>query len=63
MYVCICNAYRDHEIVEAAHRTPGGVDAVYKALGGEPQCRRCQAVAEILIEQARLGSPLSPTTG
>lgn len=59
MYVCICNAYRDHDIIDAAQRTSGDVDAVYKALGGEPQCRRCQEIAEALIEQVRLGAGIT----
>ena len=38
MYVCICNAYRDAEIREAA-------------LGGGPRCGRCLPTAQELIDR------------
>lgn len=52
MYVCICNAIRETELRCAARRCPGDADAVYAALGKQPQCAQClDDAAEILIEE------------
>jgi bacterioferritin-associated ferredoxin len=52
MYVCICNGIRESELRCAARRCPGDADAVYAALGKQPQCAQClDDAAEILIEE------------
>lgn len=54
MYVCICNAIRESELREAARATMGDADAVYSALGCEPDCRQCiEEANEILAEERR----------
>ena len=54
MYVCVCNAIRESELRHAARRTEGDVEAVYAALGWEPQCRTCLDEAEEIIVEVRL---------
>lgn len=54
MYVCVCNAIRESELREAALVTMGDADAVYAALGCEPDCRQCiEEANEILVEERR----------
>ncbi len=43
MYVCICNAVRETEIKEVIAEGVRDVDAVYDALGVEPQCGTCRS--------------------
>lgn len=58
MFICICNAIRDTELRDTARRCQGDVDAVYAALGKQPQCGQClDDAAEILIE-ARTTQPV-----
>ncbi len=51
MYICICNAYRDAEIREAARAGLRSAPKAYAALGGKPRCGRCLPVAQELIDQ------------
>ncbi|MEY4722452.1 MAG: hypothetical protein RIQ46_2177 [Pseudomonadota bacterium] len=52
MYICICNAIRETDLRCAARRIPGDADAVYAALGHQPQCGQClDDAATILIEE------------
>ncbi len=52
MYVCVCNAIREHELRHAARRTNGDAEAVYASLGCEPQCCMCLDEAnEIIVEE------------
>ncbi len=51
MYVCICNAYRDAEIREAARSGLRSARKAYAALGGGPRCGRCLPVAQELIDR------------
>lgn len=53
MFVCICNAIRDHDLREAALRCDGDAEAVYAVLGKVPQCRQCLDEAEELIAEER----------
>jgi len=54
MYVCVCNAIRDSELRHAARNVEGDVEAVYEALGCQPQCCMClDEAAEIVIEERR----------
>ena len=56
MYVCICNAYRDAEIREAARSGLRCARKAYAALGGGPRCGRCLPVAQDLIDREH-GAP------
>ena len=54
MYVCICNAIRECELREAAHATPGDIEAIYAAIGKRPNCRQCLDEAhDIVVEERR----------
>ena len=53
MYVCVCNAIREHELRHAARRTEGDAEAVYAALECEPQCGMCLDEANELIAEER----------
>ena len=53
MFVCICNAIRDHDLRDAALRCDGDAETVYAVLGKVPQCRQCLDEAEELIAQER----------
>ncbi len=50
MYVCICNGYRDAEIREVARSGVRCAKKAYHALGDGPNCGRCLAVAQDLID-------------
>ena len=57
MFVCICNSIRESELRTVARRCPGDADAVYAALGKQPQCGQClDDAAEILIEEREMAS-------
>ncbi|MCY4231971.1 MAG: (2Fe-2S)-binding protein [Alphaproteobacteria bacterium] len=56
MYVCICNAYRDAEIREAARTGVRSAHKAYAALGGGPRCGRCLPDAQDLIDREH-GAP------
>ncbi len=56
MYVCVCNAYRDAEIREAARSGLRCVHKAYAALGSGPRCGRCLPVAQDLIDREH-GAP------
>ena len=51
MYICICNAYRDVEIREAARAGLRSAHKAYAALGAPPRCGRCLPVAQELIDR------------
>ena len=58
MYVCICNAYRDAEIREAARAGVRCAHKAYAALGGEPRCGRCLPTAQELIDREHDAPPV-----
>lgn len=60
MFVCICNAIRDHELRAAALRCDGDATAVYAALGKTPQCGQCLDEAEELIAEERAVAAVTP---
>ena len=60
MFVCICNAYRDAEIREAALAGARRARDAYRALGGGPRCGRCLRDAQILIDEAHGGRMTPP---
>lgn len=53
MYVCLCNAIRDHEVDDAISRGGASTEEVYEALGVEPQCGSCMCEIERRIEASR----------
>jgi len=55
MYVCLCNGIRESDIIDAAHRTDGNAESVYRALGIEPSCGSCLDFADDLIADVRSG--------
>lgn len=54
MFVCICNAIRECELRAAARQCcSSGSEAIYLALGREPQCRQCLEEADEVIAEER----------
>jgi bacterioferritin-associated ferredoxin len=52
VYICVCNAIRECELRAKARQCRDGVDAIYEALGKQPQCGQClDEAAEILIDE------------
>ena len=56
MFVCLCNAYRDAEIREAARFGARRAKDAYAALGRGPRCGRCLAFAQGLIDEVHRGA-------
>lgn len=52
MFVCICNAYRDHEIAAAARAGARSAEEAYEALGNGPNCGCCLEAAEEIVREA-----------
>jgi bacterioferritin-associated ferredoxin len=52
MYICLCNAITDRELL--AHSAAGAtsVEMAYEALGYQPMCGKCVPVARQLLRQA-----------
>ncbi|MCK9543279.1 MAG: (2Fe-2S)-binding protein [Novosphingobium sp.] len=61
MYVCICNAIRDHELEDAAKKVRGKAHDVYRALGCMPQCGQCLEDADDIIADARIEECMTAT--
>ena len=58
MYVCICNAIGEAELRRMAQHVPGDAEAVYAALGKQPNCGSCLADADaVLFEEREAGVP------
>ena len=53
MYVCVCNAIRECEFRNAAHRVAGDAEAVYEMLGKQPQCGSCLEDADMILAEER----------
>lgn len=53
MIVCSCNVIREEEIRAAAREGSRTPEAVYAALGFEPQCGCCLGYAQELINEER----------
>ncbi len=54
MYVCVCNAYSEKQILKAV--VEGGAKSVkdaYAMLGCQPQCGQCCRFARYLIKSAK----------
>lgn len=57
MYVCLCNAYRESELRQAAS---GGITCAkkaYAALGNGPNCGRCLDFAQLIIDEVHRTGP------
>ena len=52
MYICLCNAITDRQLL--AHRAEGAasVELAYQALGCQPRCGKCLPYAEQFLRQA-----------
>lgn len=53
MYVCVCNAIRECEFRRAARLHEGDAEAIYAALGKQPQCCQCLEDADMLVAEER----------
>ena len=64
MYVCVCNAYRKSELLEAmsqaAQQGADSVEQVYALLGGRPRCGKCLMHARDLMNGQTAQEPQSP---
>ncbi len=58
MFVCICNAYRSTQIIEAARCGYDDAEEIYHALGGGPICRQCLLEAQSLVDRHHVGEPV-----
>ena len=52
MYVCVCNALTDKDIIEASGRGARTYDDAFRMLGAEVCCGQCRCMAEEVIESA-----------
>jgi bacterioferritin-associated ferredoxin len=50
MYVCICNALTDQQILTAAEQGARTVADAYRVLGVEINCGQCTCLAKELID-------------
>ena len=53
MYVCLCNSYRDTEILELVQEGFANATEAYVALGNGPCCGQCLQFAQEIMDQAR----------
>lgn len=53
VYVCICNGYRETEIIAAARAGAQTAEEAYHCLGSGPNCRRCLMRAQCIIDADR----------
>ena len=62
MFVCICNALKDKELVEAAQGDVCNVAEVFKRCGRRPQCGKCLPDVADIIETVQIegGVGLAP---
>ena len=63
MYLCVCNAIREADFRQLALRSSGDVEALYAALGRQPQCRSCLCEAEEIMHEEREWSCVSGLAG
>lgn len=57
MYVCICNAYTETDIRDAAAEGARTTDEVYWTIGDGPCCRRCVSTAQQIIDEVHADAP------
>lgn len=52
MYVCVCNAVSDKDIVDAVHNGADDLEAIQSELGASSGCGTCREYTELVINQA-----------
>lgn len=53
MYICICNALKDKDLVAAASGDTRSVADVFRRCGRRPQCGKCLPEVAEMIDSAR----------
>ena len=53
VYVCVCNAIGEAEFRRAVRLHDGDAEAIYAALGKQPQCCQCLEDADELVAEER----------
>lgn len=53
MVVCVCNAIRERDVREAARSGCVTACQAYRAMGRQPKCGQCVAVARAIIDSER----------
>lgn len=53
MYVCICNALTDRQIIGAIRKGIEDPAEIYASLGALPQCGKCMPTVHDLVRQHR----------
>jgi bacterioferritin-associated ferredoxin len=61
MYICLCNAITDRQIVEAAHDGARTDEDLAHALGVGITCARCRSCAKELLRETL--ARIAPDTG
>jgi len=59
MYVCVCNALRDRDVLPHAVGGNCSVSMVYQACGCRPQCGKCVPYVRQMLRECAEG----PTVG
>ena len=49
MYVCLCHAFTDRQLRDAARNGGGSVEGIYRSLGVAPRCGKCLPVVEEIL--------------
>jgi bacterioferritin-associated ferredoxin len=52
MYICLCNAITDRELLAQREEAAMSVERAYQALGYQPLCGKCVPFAQQLLCQA-----------
>ncbi len=60
MYVCLCNGYREAQLLQLACRGVTCAEEAYSALGNGPNCRQCLDCAQQIIDDYHDGIAASP---
>lgn len=50
MYVCLCNGYREAQLLQLAHRGVTCAEEAYSTLGRGPNCGQCLDCAQQIID-------------
>ena len=59
MYLCVCNAITEDQVVWAVReRGAGSVEAVFEALSARPDCGRCLETMGEAVLAIRAGEPV-----
>lgn len=53
MYICLCNALREHDVEKVIAKGVRDTAGVYRALGVEPQCGACACDIERRIKSPK----------